>query len=73
MFRFGEKHPVLFEIILMLVAFLAAALITSGTGSFFMDADISASIARIAVGVLLAAEAVYAFMLMGKRSDNIPA
>ncbi len=73
MFRIGEKHPVLFEIILVVVAFLAAALITSGTSAIFLNADISASIARIAVGALLAAETVYALILMGKRSENIPA
>ena len=53
MFRFGEKHPVLFEIILVVVAFLAAALLTAGTSAIFQDAEISASVSRIAVGALL--------------------
>ena len=53
MFRLGKKHPVLFEILLVVVAFLAAALITVGTSSFFTTADIGTSVARIAVGALL--------------------
>ena len=53
MFAFGEKHPILFEIILFVVSFIAAALFTVVGSVFYLPSEISSSIGRIIVGLLL--------------------
>ena len=53
MFNFGEKHPVLFEIILIIAAFLAAGVLSAVGGIFYLHPNLSSSIARIAVGLFL--------------------
>ena len=50
MFRYGEKHPVRFELILVVLAFLAAALVTFFLNALCYDPDLSAALARIATG-----------------------
>ena len=53
MFSFGEKKPVLFEIILFIVAFLAAAVFTVFGSALNLSSELSSSIGRIIVGLLL--------------------
>lgn len=53
MFGFGEKRPVLFEIILFIAALLAAAAFTVAGNIFYLPADLSSSVGRIAVGIAL--------------------
>ena len=52
MYSFGEKHPIIFEIILTTVSFLAAGIIVAAT-SLYMHPDLSSSIARVLVAVAL--------------------
>ncbi|MCR5453093.1 MAG: CPBP family intramembrane metalloprotease [Lachnospiraceae bacterium] len=53
MFKFGEKHPVIFEIILIVAAFIGAAIITVMGSIVYMPPELSAAIGRIAVGIVL--------------------
>ena len=53
MFEFGEKHPVLFEIVLIVVAFIAAGIITAAGTIVGFPSDFSSSVGRIIVGVAL--------------------
>ena len=53
MFKFGENHPVCFEIILIVAAFLAAAAVTVAGKLFYMTPELSSSIGRLAVGAAL--------------------
>ena len=53
MLRLGEKRPILFEILLVVLAFLAAAVFTAAGNVIDMHPDLSSSIGRIAVGILL--------------------
>ena len=50
---FSVKHPVVFGILMILVSFIAAGILTalfSGTG---MSSDTAAAVGRILIGVLL--------------------
>ena len=53
MFRFGEKHPVWFEIILLFVTFLMVALFTVAGSMFNVHPALSSSLGRIFVGMAL--------------------
>lgn len=53
MYKFGEKHPIGFEIILIIISFLAAGIIVAAGSATNMDADLSASIGRIIVAAAL--------------------
>ena len=53
MYEFGEKHPIGFEIILIIVSFLAAGVIVMACSIVNMHADLSSSIARIFVALVL--------------------
>lgn len=53
MYEFGEKHPIGFEIILIIVSFLAAGVIVLACSIVNMHPDLSSSIARIFVALVL--------------------
>lgn len=53
MFEFGEKHPIGFEIILIIVSFLAAGVIVVACSLVYMHPDLASSVARIFVGIAL--------------------
>ena len=53
MFQFGEKRPVLFQLLLTAAAFFAAAVIAVMGGIAGLDTDLSTSIARIITGAIL--------------------
>ena len=53
MYEFGEKHPIGFEIILIIVSFLAAGIIVAACSLVYMHPDLASSIARILVGIAL--------------------
>ena len=53
MYEFGEKHPIGFEIILIIVSFLAAGVIVMACSIVNLHADLSSSIARICVALVL--------------------
>ncbi len=53
MFTFGEKHPVLFEIILFVVAMIGAAVFTLAGNILYLHPDLSTSLGRIAIGAIL--------------------
>ena len=53
MYEFGEKHPIGFEIILIIVSFLVSGVIVVACSIVNMHADLSTSIARIFVALVL--------------------
>ena len=53
MFEFGEKHPIGFEIILIIVSFLAAGAIVMVCSIVNIHPDLSSSVARIFVALVL--------------------
>ena len=53
MFIYGEKHPVVFEIILIILSFLVTVLFMITGSIFYLDSDLSTSLARICTGILL--------------------
>lgn len=53
MYKFGEKHPVVFEIILIVAAFLVAGVLTGVGNSMDLQPEESASIGRIITGAAL--------------------
>ena len=53
MFSFGERRPVLFEIILTAAAFAAAILFTVAGSIFYLSSDLSSSLGRIVIGLAL--------------------
>ena len=53
MYEFGEKHPVGFEIILIIVSFLAAGAIVMVCSIVNIHPDLSSSVARIFVALVL--------------------
>ena len=53
MYEFGEKHPIGFEIILIIVSFLASGVIVAACSMVSMHPDLSSSIARIFVALVL--------------------
>lgn len=70
MFKFGEKHPVLFEIILFVASFLAAAVITAAGNIFSLHPDLSSSIGRTVVGITLLI--IYKRAFHGNRAIGSP-
>ena len=52
MYSFGEKHPIVFQIILTTVSFLAAGIIVAAT-SLYMHPDLCSSVARVVVAAAL--------------------
>jgi len=53
MFALGERRPVLCELILMVLAFLAAAAFTAAGSLLNLSADLSSSVGRILAGAVL--------------------
>ncbi len=53
MYEFGEKHPIGFEIILIIVSFLAAGAIVMVCSIVNIHPDLSSSVARIFVALVL--------------------
>ena len=53
MYEFGEKHPVGFEIILIIVSFLAASAIVLVCSIVNIHPDLSSSVARVFVALVL--------------------
>ena len=53
MVAFGEKRPFLFEVLLIIAAFLAAGLLTGAGAVVNMGSDLSSSAGRIIVGAAL--------------------
>lgn len=53
MYTFGEKHPVIFEFLLIFAAFLAAGVLTAAGSILNLHSALSTSLARIAVGLAL--------------------
>ncbi len=53
MYKYAEKHPILFEIILIIVSFLLAGIGVLVGSIFDLDPDLSTSLARIAVAIIL--------------------
>ena len=53
MYAYGEKHPIGFEIILIIVSFLASGVIVLACSMVNMHPDLSSSIARIFVALVL--------------------
>lgn len=53
MYRYGERHPVLFELVLVVAAFLAAAFVSVAVNAVCYDPDLSGAAARIVTGAAL--------------------
>lgn len=53
MLKFGEKHPVWFEILLVIAAFLAAAVFSVVGGIFNVHPALSSSVGRVVIGAAL--------------------
>ena len=53
MYTFGEKHPVAFELVLIIISFAAAALFSIAGNVFSLHPDFSASVGRIIVAAAL--------------------
>ena len=53
MYEFGEKHPIAFELILIIVSFVAAGIIVAACSIVNMQTDLSTSIARVLVAMVL--------------------
>ena len=72
MYTFGEKHPVWFEIILVIAAFLAAALFTVAGNVFNVHPALSSSLGRVVIGAALMVIHKRAFQ-GGRPFANLPA
>ena len=53
MFQFGERHPVLFEIVLVIAAFLAAGVFSLVGAIFNVHPALSSSVGRVLIGAAL--------------------
>ena len=53
MFRFAEKHPVWFELLLIILAFLAAAVFSFVGGILNVHPELSSSVGRVVVAAVL--------------------
>ena len=53
MFEFAKKHPIGFEIILIVVAFIIAGIFTAVGSILYLPSELSTSIGRIIVGIAL--------------------
>ena len=53
MFAYGEKHPVLFEVILFILAMIVAMVFTIAGSLFYLPTEISSSIGRIIAAIVL--------------------
>lgn len=65
MYKLGERHPILFELALIVIAFLAAAFASLVLNAVCYDFELSASAARIVTGAALLA--LYRRALRGGR------
>lgn len=55
MYKYGERHPIRFELILVVIAFLAAAFASAVGNAVCYDSELSAAAARIVTGTALLA------------------
>lgn len=53
MYKYGERHPVLFELALVVGAFLAAAFVSVAANAVCYDTELSGAAARIVTGAAL--------------------
>ncbi|MDY6306620.1 MAG: hypothetical protein SPL71_00940, partial [Oribacterium sp.] len=53
MFQFGERHPVLFEIVLVIAAFLAAGFFSLVGAILNVHPALSSSVGRVLIGAAL--------------------
>lgn len=53
MYQFAEKHPIIFELILIVVSFLLAGICVFAGNILYLPAELSSSIGRILTGLLL--------------------
>ena len=53
MFQFGERHPVLFEIVLVIAAFLAAGFFSLVGAILNVPPALSSSVGRVLIGAAL--------------------
>jgi len=53
MFQFGERHPVLFEIVLVMAAFLAAGFFSLVGAILNVHPALSSSVGRVLIGAAL--------------------
>ena len=53
MFEFAEKKPILFEIILIVISFIAVVIFTVFGNALYLSTELSTSIGRIIVGIAL--------------------
>ena len=72
MFQFGERHPVLFEIVLVIAAFLAAGVFSLVGAIFNVHPALSSSVGRVLIGAALIVIYNRAFT-RGRPFKNLPA
>lgn len=72
MFQFGERHPVLFEIVLVIAAFLAAGFFSLVGAILNVHPALSSSVGRVLIGAALIVIYNRAFT-RGRPFKNLPA
>ena len=72
MFQFGERHPVLFEIVLVIAAFLAAGVFSLVGAILNVHPALSSSVGRVLIGAALIVIYNRAFT-RGRPFKNLPA
>ena len=72
MFQFGERHPVLFEIVLVIAAFLAAGFFSLVGAILNVHPALSSSVGRVLIGAALIVIYNRAFT-RGRSFKNLPA
>lgn len=72
MFQFGERHPVLFEIVLVMAAFLAAGFFSLVGAILNVHPALSSSVGRVLIGAALIVIYNRAFT-RGRPFKNLPA
>lgn len=73
MFQFGERHPVLFEIVLVIVAFLAAGVFSLVGAILNVHPALGSSVGRVLIGAALLVIYNRAFFTRGRPFKNLPA
>ena len=73
MFQLGERHPVLFEIVLVIVAFLAAGVFSLVGAILNVHPALSSSVGRVLIGAALLVIYNRAFFTHGRPFKNLPA
>jgi len=73
MFQFGERHPVLFEIVLVIAAFLAAGVFSLVGAILNVHPALSSSVGRVLIGSALLVIYNRAFFTRGRPFKNLPA